>query len=38
MADFDLLGDGLRKVLLGGIGGQGNEYEKSRGNVEGLVK
>ena len=29
MADFDLLGDGLRKVLLAGIGALATGYEKS---------
>ena len=29
MADFDLLGDGLRKVLLAGIGAIATGYEKA---------
>lgn len=34
MADFDLLGDGLRKVLLAGIGALATGYEKSSELVE----
>ena len=37
MADFDLLGDGLRKVLLAGIG-VATGYEKSSELVDELVK
>ena len=38
MADFDLLGDGLRKVLLAGIGALATGYEKSSELVDELVK
>ena len=38
MADFDLLGDGLRKVLLAGIGALAIGYEKSSELVDELVK
>ena len=38
MADFDLLGDGLRKVLLAGIGAIATGYEKSSELVDELVK
>ena len=37
MADFDL-GDGLRKVLLAGIGALATGYEKSSELVDELVK
>ncbi|MBT1169576.1 hypothetical protein [Bifidobacterium sp. SO4] len=37
MADFDL-GDGLRKVLLAGIGALATGYEKSSEIVDDLVK
>lgn len=37
MADFDL-GDGLRKVLLAGIGALATGYEKSSAIVDDLVK
>ena len=38
MADFELLGDGLRKVLLAGIGALATGYEKSSELVDELVK
>ena len=38
MADFNLLGDGLRKVLLAGIGALATGYEKSSELVDELVK
>ncbi len=38
MADFDLLGDGLRKVLLAGIGALATGYGKSSELVDELVK
>ena len=38
MADFDLLGDGLRKVLLAGIGALATGYEKSSETVEDAKK
>ena len=38
MADYDLLGDGLRKVLLAGIGALATGYEKSSELVDELVK
>ena len=38
MADFDLLGDGLRKVLLAGIGDHDTGYEQSSAHDAALVK
>ena len=38
MSDFDLLGDGLRKVLLAGIGALATGYGKSSELVDELVK
>lgn len=38
MADFDFLGEGLRKVMLAGIGALATGYEKSSEIVDELVK
>ena len=38
MADFDLLGDGLRKVLLAGIGALATGYESSSTNSSRRVR